>query len=42
MIEVCKHLHGLSPELMTHIFTPRKSSYNIRNIRLLIYNTNNL
>ena len=42
MIEVYKHLHGLSPELMTHIFTPRKSSYNIRNIRLLIYNTNNL
>ena len=47
MIKVHKYLHGLSPELMTHIFTPRKNPYNIRNIRLLysykyICNTNNL
>ena len=34
MIEVYKYLHGLSPELMTGIFTLRKNSYNIRNIRL--------
>ena len=47
MIEVHKYLHGLSPELMNHIFAPRKTTYNIRNIRLLysykhICNTNNL
>ena len=47
MIEVHKYLHGLSPELMNHIFAPRKPPYNIRNIRLLysykhICNTNNL
>ena len=46
MIEVYKYLHGLSPELMTDIFTLRKNSYNIRNILLLysdkyICNTNN-
>ena len=35
MIEICKYLHGLSPELMTEIFTLRKkNTYNIRNIRL--------
>ena len=47
MIEVFKYLHGLSPELMTHIFPLRKNSYNIRNIHLLysykcIFNTDNL
>ena len=34
MIEVYRHLHGLSPELMTDIFTLQKNPYNIRNIRL--------
>ena len=34
MIEVYKYLHGLSPELITDIFTLRKNPYNIRNIRL--------
>ena len=34
MIEVYKYLHGLSPALMTDIFTLRKNPYNIRNIRL--------
>ena len=33
-IEVYKYLHGLSPELMTDIFTLQKNPYNIRNIRL--------
>ena len=47
MIEVLKYLHGLSPELMTHIFPPRKNPYKTRNIRLLysykcIFNTDNL
>ena len=47
MIEVYKYLHGLSPELMAHIFPPRKNPYNIGNIRLLyshkcICNTDNL
>ena len=47
VIEVYKYLHGLSPELMSDIFTLRKNSYNIRNIFLLysykyICNTNNL
>ena len=35
MIEVYKYLHGLSPDLMTDIFTLRKNPYNIRNICLL-------
>ena len=34
MIEVYKYLHGLSPELMTDIFTLQKNPYNIRNICL--------
>ena len=34
MIEVYKYLHGLSPKLMTYIFTLRKNPFNIRNIRL--------
>ena len=34
MIEVNKYLNGLSPELMTDIFTLWKNSHNIRNIRL--------
>ena len=34
MIEVYKYLHGLSPELMTVIFTLRRNHYIIRNIRL--------
>ena len=34
MIEVYRHLHGLSPKLMTDIFTLQKNPYNIRNIRL--------
>ena len=34
MIEVYKHLHGLSPELMTDIFTLQKNPYNICNICL--------
>ena len=34
MIEVYKYLHGLSPELMTDIFTLPKNPYNICNIRL--------
>ena len=34
MIEVCKYLHGLSPELMTDIFLYRENPYNVRNIRL--------
>ena len=34
MIEVYRHLHGLSPELMTDICTLQKNPYNIRNIRL--------
>ena len=34
-IEVYKYLHGLSPELMTDIFTVRKNPYNIHNIRLI-------
>ena len=34
MIELYKYLHGLSPELMTDIFTLRKNLYNILNIRL--------
>ena len=47
MIKRYKYLQGLSPELMTDIFTLRKNSYNIRNILLLysykyICNTNNL
>ena len=47
MIEVYKYLHGLSPELMTQIFSLWKNPYNIRNIQLLyshkyICNTNNL
>ena len=44
MIEVYKYLHGLSSELMTHIFTPRKNRYIILKIRLLYSycNTNNL
>ena len=37
MIEVCKYLHGLSPELMTDIFTLWKNPYNIRNIRLFSF-----
>ena len=32
MKQVYKYLHGLSPELMTEIFTLRKYPYNIRNI----------
>ena len=36
MIEVYKHFHGLSPELMTDYFTLRKNPYNIRNIRLFV------
>ena len=47
MIEVYKYLLGLSPELMTQIFSLWKNPYNIRNIQLLyshkyICNTNNL
>ena len=34
MIEVSKYLHGLSPELITDIFTLQKNPYNIRNICL--------
>ena len=34
MIEVYKYLHGLSPELMTDIYTLRKNPYNMRHIRL--------
>ena len=34
-IEVHKDLHGLSPELMTDIFTVQKNPYNIHNIRLI-------
>ena len=34
MIEVYKYLHGLSPELMTGIFTLRKNPHNICDIRL--------
>ena len=34
MIEVNKYLYGLSPELITDIFTLWKNPYNIRNIRL--------
>ena len=34
MIEVYKYLHGLSPESMIDISTPRKNPYNIHNIRL--------
>ena len=33
-IEVYKYLHGLSPELMTDIFTIRRNPYHIRNICL--------
>ena len=33
---VYKNLHGMSPKLMTDIFTPRRNPYNIRNIRLFI------
>ena len=36
MMEVYKYLHGLSPKLMTDIFTLRKNPYNIHNIRLFI------
>ena len=32
MMEVYKYLHGLSPKLMTDIFTLRKNPYNIHNI----------
>ena len=31
MIEVFKYLQGLSPELMTYIFTLRKNPYNVCN-----------
>ena len=34
MIGVNKYLHGLSPKLMTDIFTVWKNPYNIRSIRL--------
>ena len=34
MIEVFKYLQGLSPEMMTDIFTLRKNPYNIRSICL--------
>ena len=34
MVEVCKHLHGSSPELMTDIFTLRKNPYKVCNIGL--------
>ena len=34
MVEVCKYLHGSSPELMTDIFTLRKNPYKVCNIRL--------
>ena len=34
MIEVCRYLLGLSPELMTDIFTLLKNPYNIHNICL--------
>ena len=34
IIEVFIYLHGLSPELMTHILTLRNYAYNIRNICL--------
>ena len=34
MIKVYKYLQGLSPKLMTYIFTLRKNPYNIRNTRL--------
>ena len=34
MIEVCKHLHGITPELITDNFTLRKNRYNIHNICL--------
>ena len=33
-IEVYKYLHGLSPELMTDVFTLQKNPYGIRNIHL--------
>ena len=35
MIEVSKHLHGISPELMTGNFTLRKNRYNIHDICLV-------
>ena len=35
MIEVYKNIHGLSPELMTVVFTSQKNPYNIHSIRLL-------
>ena len=34
MIEVYKNMHGLSPELMTVVFTSQKNLYNIHSIRL--------
>ena len=34
-IKVYKYLHGLSPELMTDVFTLQKNPYGIRNIHLL-------
>ena len=34
MIEVYKYLQGLSPALITDIFTLWKNHYNIHNIRL--------
>ena len=34
MIEVYKNIHGLSPELMTVVFTSQKNPYNIHSIRL--------
>ena len=36
MIEVYKYLHGLSPELMTDIFTLWRNPYNIPNICLTL------
>ena len=35
MMEVCKYLHELSPELLTDIFTLRKNHSYIHNICLL-------
>ena len=34
MIEVYKHLNGLSPDIMNHIFKLREDMYNLRNFNI--------
>ena len=34
MIEVCKYLNGLSPDITSDIFKLRKNTYNLRNVHI--------